>query len=181
VGEIPLLPFRTHREITSEWLAEQQNGAGEQGPLPHQTEFLIRPARVDDDDEIIGLLATIPANRDLTAEQWTEVRFRLREAPGLEVYVAQTRQQPPLIIGCAVLSIVRALTEGRGFMNDMAVLPTYQRKGVGAELLEAILKRAHQLNLVSLMVNTQRGNDQARAFYAASGFAQSHIMLLKMR
>jgi hypothetical protein len=31
------------------------------------------------------------------------------------------------------------------------------------------------------MVNTQRGNDQARAFYAASGFAQSHIMLLKMR
>jgi GNAT superfamily N-acetyltransferase len=63
----------------------------------------------------------------------------------------------------------------------MAVLPTYQRQGVGAELLEAVMRRADQLNLRSLMVNTQRANDQARAFYAALGFSHGEIMQLKIR
>jgi GNAT superfamily N-acetyltransferase len=72
------------------------------------------------------------------------------------------------------------LTEGRGFINDMAVLPTFQRRGVGAALLGEVLRRADQLNLASLMVNTHRANDQARAFYAATGFSESVVMRLKL-
>ena len=63
----------------------------------------------------------------------------------------------------------------------MAVLPTYQRKGVGAALLEAVMRRANQLDLRSLMVNTRRGNEPARAFYAALGFSEGSIMRLKLR
>ncbi|MEQ9032842.1 MAG: GNAT family N-acetyltransferase, partial [Aggregatilineales bacterium] len=183
IDELPLLPFRTHREIIAEWLERHHEETGKlfSTPLPHQVEFLIRPAEPKDIDEIIGLMAMIPANRKLTTEQWRDVALRIIESPTLEVFVAQTRREPALIIGCVSLSVVRALTESRGFINDMAVLPTYQRRGVGAELLEAILRRSQQLNLMSLMVNTQRANDQARAFYAASGFSDSRIMRLKIR
>lgn len=180
-GAMPPLPFRTHREIMSEWLAQQANGILTADSVKIPPPFLIRPFEAADTEEVIGLLAMIPANRQLTETRWHEVALRLRETPTVEVFVAQTTQQPPLIIGCVALSVVWALTEGRGFLNDMAVLPTYQRQGVGAELLEAVMRRAGQLNLVSLMVNTQRANDQARAFYAALGFAESHLLTFKLR
>ncbi len=181
-SEMPPLPFRTHREIMSEWLAKYAEGV----PAPQLTDepltpFAIRAYEIRDTEEVIGLLAMIPANRQLNETQWRDVVLRLREAATVEVFVAQTTQQPPLIIGCVALSVVRGLTEGRGFINDMAVLPTYQRQGVGAELLEAVVRRANQLNLVSLMVNTQRANDQARAFYAALGFSESHVLTFKLR
>ncbi len=180
--EIPLLPFRTHREIVAEWLGKYHSGILNPANQPEQrTEFFIRPAESSDIDEVIALLAMIPANRNLTSDQWRDVGLRLRESSGVEVFVAQTFQSPPLIIGCIALSIVRTLTEGRGFINDMAVLPSYQRRGVGAELLESVMRRANQIQLSSLMVNTDRANDRVRAFYAASGFAENTFMLLKIR
>ncbi|MDX1994256.1 MAG: GNAT family N-acetyltransferase [bacterium] len=179
---LPLLPFRTHREIVAEWLEKYHSGVLNAANQPERpTEFLIRAAEPGDKEEIIALLAMIPANRDLTAEQWHDVELRLRELPNLEVFVAQTKQPPAMIIGCIALSVVRTLTEGSGFINDMAVLPTYQRKGVGAGLLEAVVRRANQLSLTSLMVNIDRANDRARAFYSASGFAKQSLLFLRIR
>jgi ribosomal protein S18 acetylase RimI-like enzyme len=143
--------------------------------------FFIRPAESRDMDEVLALLSLIPANRDLDIE-WSEVALRFREANSLEIFVAEALEQdPPLIIGFIAMSIVRGLTEGRGLINDMAVLPTYQRRGVGSALFEAVLRRADRLNLRSIMVNTQRANDRVRAFYSALGFAQSEIMHLKLK
>jgi len=180
--EMPLLPFRTHREIMAEWLEKQQRGvfnsALPQNPPP---EFIIRPFEMGDVEHVMGLLALIPSNRNLTDDQWAMVAFRLRESRAVEVFVAQTQLAPRMIVGCIALSVVRGLTEARGLVNDMAVLPTYQRRGIGAELLEAVVRRAGQLGLSSLMVNTQRANDQARAFYARLGVADAGIMSLKMR
>ncbi|MCU0482477.1 MAG: GNAT family N-acetyltransferase [Anaerolineae bacterium] len=181
--DMPMLPFRTHREIMAEWLEKHQRGvlldeASRHNPPP---EFIIRPFEMDDMEHVIGLLALIPANRNLTSDQWALVVFRLRESRTVEVFVAQTQTAPKMIVGCVALSVVRGLTESRGFIDDMAVLPTYQRRGIGAELLEAVFRRAGQLGLSSLMVNTQRANDQARAFYARLGVADAGIMLVKMK
>jgi ADP-ribose pyrophosphatase YjhB (NUDIX family)/ribosomal protein S18 acetylase RimI-like enzyme len=180
--DVPRLPFRTHREIIAEWLEETCASPSANTPVESsEGEFIIRPFEARDTEEVIALLALIPFNRQFTETQWHDVAVRLREMPTVEVFVAQTCQTQPIIIGCVALSVVRGLTEGRGFINDMAVLPTYQRRGVGAELLEAVMRRAGQLNLTSLMVNTHRANDQARAFYAACGFALEDILRLKIR
>lgn len=180
--ELPLLPFRTHREAVSQWLSRVQSP--HKVPLAPDDEaqdFFIRPAETSDANEIMALLALISANRELDRESWREVLQRLRETDSLEIFVAVSNQQPPLIIGFVALSIVRALTEGRGLINDMAVLPTYQRRGVGAALLEAAMRRAERLNLHVLMINEQRANDRARAFYAALGFAEESFMQLKLK
>lgn len=181
LDQIPVLPFRTHREMIGQWLLRQQHAppaGSEDDPKP---DFIIRPAEARDANEIVALLQLIPANRELTRDDWREVVQRFREMESIEIFVAESRQQPAIIIGCIALSIVRGLTEGRGLINDMAVLPTYQRRGVGAALLEAVMRRAERLNLRHLMVNAQRANDRARAFYASLGFAPAEAMSLRLR
>jgi GNAT superfamily N-acetyltransferase len=179
-AEVPLLPFRTHREAMAQWLAGQgdpQNGAAPAVPK----EFVIRPAEAADANEIMALLHLIPANRGLSRDEWREVYQRFRETMDIEVFVAVDAQTPPIIVGVLALSVVRALTEGRGLINDLAVLPTYQRRGVGTALLEAAMKRAERLNLHYLMINLERADDRARAFYTALGFSEGDMLHLKLR
>lgn len=183
--DVPLLPFRTHREIMAEWLTMKRSDDGASRPVetsqPPDAPFIVRRYKPADTDEVLGLLTMIPANRDMSHEEMVEVKLRLQESPTLEVFVAETMAHPRMIVGFAALSISRALTEGHGMINDMAVLPSYQRRGVGAELLEAVVRRAGQLNLETLLVNTVRGNEQAQAFYAAAGFQTTGFMRLKIR
>lgn len=178
--EIPLLPFRTHREMVSLWLDQYAQGTPtrQQQPRP---EVRIRPFALADTDEVLSLLATIPANRALSENQWDLVMLRLQESPGVEVFVAETGDAVPMIIGCISISVVRGLTDAAGLINSMAVLPSYQRRGVGAALLEQAMRRANQLNLRALWVDKSRANDQARAFYAALGFEELDILRLRIR
>ncbi|MDX2162890.1 MAG: GNAT family N-acetyltransferase [bacterium] len=185
--ELPLLPFRTHREVISTWLEQRARSTGEAVPVRHENEdverrdFVIRPAQPADANELMALVALIPANRHLSRDELHEAYLRFRESDSIHVFVAEARQTPPIIIGFIALSVVRTLTEGRGLINDMAVLPTYQRRGVGAALLEAAMRSAESHNLRHLMVNAERANDRASAFYAAAGFQEGEILHLKLK
>jgi len=178
--DMPRLPFRTHREMVAEWLDKFASQGGKQSHPVTTPEFVIRSASDADLDDVLELLELIPQNRNITDDEWKAIVLRFREVPTIEVFVAESTATG-VIMGCITLSVVRALTEGMGLINDMAVLPTYQRQGVGAELLEAVMRRASELNLRSLWVNEQRANDQARAFYAALGFSKGGILQLKIR
>ncbi len=178
--ELPILPFRTHREMVAEWLDKYSDFIGRESQQTTPPEFMIRLAKDSDLDEVLALLGMIPQNWNLTQDEWKAIVLRFREVSTVEVFVAESALTG-LIMGCVTLSVVRSLTEGMGLINDMAVLPTYQRQGVGAELLEAVMRRASELNLRSLWVNEQRANDQARAFYSALGFSQGGILQLKIR
>ncbi|PJF25017.1 MAG: hypothetical protein CUN53_14915, partial [Phototrophicales bacterium] len=130
--------------------------------------------------EVMALVGLIPANRDFGQEDWRAVYQRFFESGGLHIFVAVSTQNPPMIIGFLALSVVRGLSESHGMINDMAVLPTYQRHGVGAALLEAAMRRAHRLRLKTLLVNAQRANDSAKAFYASLGFAEAIVMQIRI-
>jgi len=178
--EMPLLPFRTHREMMTEWLEKYVAHAGEKANRT-PAEINIRPFSADDIEEVMSLLMTIPANRNLTRDEQISAALRIRELDSVEVYVAETGDVQPVIIGFVSLTIVRGLTDGVGMISSMAVLPTYQRRGVGAELLEATMRRATQLNLRAIWVDTAQANDRARAFYAALGFEEMPLLRLKLR
>ena len=89
--EIPLLPFRTHREMIAQWLAQRGEYKDAHLPLSERPDFTIRPAEAADANEIMALLHLIPANRSLTRDAWREVYQRFREAAGIEVFVAVDR------------------------------------------------------------------------------------------
>lgn len=179
---MPKIPFRTHREMVAEWLAAQK-----QPPNPtvtpnlvDQENFIIRAADVNDMNEIGALLQLIPANRDLQREDWQRMMQRFRDVASLELYVAVTRQSPPLIIGVVSLSVARSLTQSLGFVSDMAVLPQFQRRGVGAALVKALMLRGRRLGLQALYVNMIHINDQARAFFMASGFGGGDMLQVRL-
>ncbi|MFN8380108.1 MAG: GNAT family N-acetyltransferase [Anaerolineae bacterium] len=183
-SEVPVMPFRTHREAGAQWLARLDYPAGPDSAastLPER-DFHIRPAEVNDAQEVMALLALIPGNRDFSRDTWREVAQRFREPAGIELTVAVTDFPQPMVIGFVALSTVRTLTGGYGLISDMAVLPSYQRRGVGAALLEAAMRRAQRLNLRSLLVATDRANERARAFYASLGFGvEDGIMRLRLK
>jgi ADP-ribose pyrophosphatase YjhB (NUDIX family)/ribosomal protein S18 acetylase RimI-like enzyme len=180
--DMPLLPFRTHREAVAVWLERARRATEDtQHPRLGANDYEIRPAENRDADQIMALLGMIPANRGLSADDRRAAYFRFRELNNIEVFVAEVQQDPPIVIGFIALSVVRTLTESRGLINDMAVLPTFQRRGVGAALLEAVMRRAQRLDLRTLMINEQRANDRAKAFYAALGFSPGEIMQLRLR
>lgn len=178
--EMPLLPFRTHREMVAEWLEKYAEQAGEKVERPTPP-FHIRPSSANDTGEVLSLLMTIPANRTLPRDSVQAAALRMTESDTLQVFVAETNQAPPTIIGFVALSVVRHLTGGIGLISDMAVLPTYQRRGVGAALLEAAMRAATEAGLHNLWVDQTRANDQARAFYAALGFEERDLMHIKLR
>ncbi len=178
--EMPLLPFRTHREMVAEWLEKYAGQVGQMPEKPPPT-FHIRPFVASDTGEVLSLLMTIPANRSLHREDMQAAALRMTESDTVQVFVAETHRPTPTVIGFVALSIVRNLTGGAGLISDMAVLPTYQRRGVGAELLEAAMRAATEAGLRSLWVDQQRANDQARAFYAALGFKERDLLQIKLR
>lgn len=180
---MPLIPFRTHREMVAKWLEWQQQPPNTR-ITPYMSDgddFIIRTADAKDMWELGSLMQLIPANRDIEPAAWQRIMQRFRDVDGLEIYVAETRQNPPILIGMVSLSVTRTLTEGFGMINDMAVLPAFQRRGVGAALLKAVMQRARKLDLNTLVVNGQRANDTAQAFYKASGFTQAELLQLKLR
>jgi 8-oxo-dGTP diphosphatase len=175
--EIPPLPFRTHREVLARWLAMREI---ERADLPQQ-EFVVRPAAAGDARQIVELIRMMPSNQGMSETEWQNVMLRIQEMPSLELFVAQTSEQPPILIGCVALSVVRTLTEHYGLINDMVVLPAWRRKGIGAALLKVVMQRAAQLNLHTLVANTARASEAAQAFYAESGFTPMPVMRLRMR
>lgn len=180
-ADLPLLPFRTHREMIAQWLERRGKGELNNGRTIERADFVIRPAELSDAQQIMALLHLIPANRDLTPDEWREVYQRFRESAGIEVFVAEARQEPPILVGMVSLSIMRGLTEGRGLINDIAVLPTYQRRGVGTAMLEAVMRRSERLNIHHLMVNSERADARAKSFYGRLGFSQDSFMSIKLR
>jgi ADP-ribose pyrophosphatase YjhB (NUDIX family)/GNAT superfamily N-acetyltransferase len=178
--EMPQLPFRTHREMMTEWLEKHTPHPSEKAQKS-PAEIRIRHFAVADTEEVLALLMTIPINRNLTRDEYMAAALRMQELDNVQVYIAETGDIQTTIIGFAALTIVRGLTDSIGMISAMAVMPIYRRRGVGAKLLEAILRRASQLNLRALWVDKSRANDQARAFYAALGFDELDILRLKIR
>lgn len=177
--EMPVLPFRTHREMVAQWMEQYAEQAGHKSSQ-EQPAFGIRPFSSEDTDDVMSLLLTIPANRNLTREERGKIALRMREMPTLEIFVAETTSSTPTVIAFAALSVVRDLTGGVGLLSSMAVLPTFKRRGVGAALLKAIMQRARELELHALWVDKSRANEQAQAFFAALGFAELELLRLRL-
>lgn len=176
--DAPPMPFRTHREAFQRWQALTRSASA---TPPQEPGFRIRQAEVSDSQAVLDLMRLIDANLALSPGDWQAVVQRFAERQTISVFVAETNASPAQVIGFVAMSLVQALTGGRGWIEDMAVALDYRGEGVGAALLEEALRHANRLNLTHLYVNIERGSPAARAFYQASGFQESSISYLRIR
>ncbi len=176
------IAFRTHRAALARWAG--LHGASVRFSAPKEEshslapDIRIRRANREDEAGVLRLLALIPANQNLSSEEFLAARLRLRESTALDVLVAEHQGE---IAGFLVLSYVSALTGLRAWIDDLAVDPNHRRKGIGQALVEAAIQRASRHGATHLFMDTSRGNLDARRFYRACGFEEDGVAPLHIR
>ncbi|MDN6027028.1 MAG: GNAT family N-acetyltransferase [Lacticaseibacillus paracasei] len=74
--------------------------------------------------------------------------------------------------GKQLVGLVRAVGDGETilFIQDLLVLPEYQRRGIGKQLIEALLARFPEVRQRVLLTDD---DPKTRNFYKAAGFVES--------
>ncbi|AEB10551.1 GCN5-related N-acetyltransferase [Desulfobacca acetoxidans DSM 11109] len=117
---------------------------------------LIRKARIADINAIRKILQLFAAKGELLARTMAELYSLVRD-----YYVYQEDHNSP-VIGVSALHVC---WEALGEVRSVAVLEQYQRRGVGARLVETCLSEAITLGLERVFVLTYRPD-----FFARFGF-----------
>lgn len=71
-----------------------------------------------------------------------------------------------------LVGIIRAVGDGQTivFVQDIIVLPEYQRKGIGTKLLKAVMEKYKDVYQMELLTDN---TVKTKAFYRSVGFADS--------
>jgi 8-oxo-dGTP diphosphatase len=165
--------FRTHREVLARWVQSRSPEGRAQSP-----DVVIRDACPEDEARVLELLPLVPANAGLGPDETQAAAQRFRERLALEILVAEVKGQ---VVGFLALSFVPVLSGLRALIADLAVDPAYQRRGIGAALVEAAVQRADRRGATYLLVDTSRGDPDTRAFYRACGFEDGVVAPLRIR
>jgi len=183
VPEIPRLCFRTHREALERWQRERlreqpfrtvlEAGVSLE-PLPG---VHIRRALPTDEGRVLELLVLLPNVPAGTADFGRAAGQRYREDPLLHVLVAEIEGA---IVGFLSLSFPAGLSGPRALIDELAVDPAYRRRGIGASLVEAVMRLARQRGCSHLLVDTSRGGEATQAFYEACGFTAGGFAPLRI-
>lgn len=74
-----------------------------------------------------------------------------------------------------LIGIIRAVGDGRTivFVQDIIVLPEYQRRGIGTELLRAVVETYKDVYQIELLTDN---TENTKAFYRSVGFTASDDM-----
>lgn len=70
------------------------------------------------------------------------------------------------------MGIIRAVGDGQTivFVQDIIVLPEYQRKGIGTKLLKAVVEKYKDVYQIELLTDN---TEKTKTFYRSVGFAAS--------
>jgi ribosomal-protein-alanine N-acetyltransferase len=129
-------------------------------------EIRIRPMAEADVETVMGLAAALP-----DAPHWDA------KAYAAAVARAQARQGIALVVeglNCRLAGfIVGGLIAPEAEIESIAVHPAMQRRGIAHQLLNAFAAAARELGCSRILLEVRPSNLPARAFYAASGFAET--------
>lgn len=93
----------------------------------------------------------------------------LIEDPDTVTLVACEREQ---VVGFAIMEF----GEERAHLLLLAVSPTHRRMGTGRQMIKWLLESAATAGIASVHLELRAANDAARAFYRATGFAETILV-----
>jgi ribosomal protein S18 acetylase RimI-like enzyme len=142
-------------------------------------EIVVREATSKDADGIAQVLKLAK----LGDEPWSGNRFfvaeNLRKRLSERQFIVLVAESNSSIVGFVNCAVFPSFWESQkqGLITDFFVQPAYQNRWVGSKLLEAIIKRGDEENIVELHVSTGWKNQKARKFYSKFGFTEEHLLL----
>ena len=141
---------------------------------------------------LVNIRAAIPADipfmMDLerassTAAHWTEQQYRLlfqKAAEAAERLVLVVDMRPgggPAAAGSISPGLLGFLiarhVAGEWELENVVVAPAARRRGIGKQLLDALLARARETNSEAVFLEVRESNTAARSLYDRAGFRQT--------
>lgn len=132
----------------------------------------IREAQEDDLEAVMSLYAQ-PALDDgqvLPHEQAVDLFNRIKRYPDYKLYVAQSGIT---VIGTFALLIMDNLGHSgapSGIIEDVAVHPKWQRKGVGRQMMQFAVGICRDRSCYKVSLSSNLKREEAHIFYEAVGF-----------
>jgi GNAT superfamily N-acetyltransferase len=132
----------------------------------------IRPAKATDLPGVLALYAqpTLDDGRVLPIEDAEEILARFARYPDYTLYVAAIEHQ---IVGTFALLVMDNLGH-RGapsaVVEDVAVDPTMQGRGVGQAMMGFAIEQAREKRCYKLVLSSNAKRERAHAFYESLGF-----------
>ena len=124
--------------------------------------------RLASTDDLDGVLAIEAASfNNPTTREWYEGELKRPEV--CFIYVMRTEQHPVAAF-CAFW-----LVADQAHINNLAVLPELRGRGLGTQLLEAIVVEAAHLGAELLTLEVRESNHPARRLYERAGFYQDGV------
>jgi ribosomal-protein-alanine N-acetyltransferase len=119
-------------------------------------------------EDLDGVLALEEASfNNPTTREWYEGELKRPEV--CFVYVMRTPEHRVAAF-CAFWLVVE-----QAHINNLAVLPELRGRGLGTQLLEAVIAEAAHLGAELLTLEVRASNTPALRLYAKSGFAQEGV------
>jgi ribosomal protein S18 acetylase RimI-like enzyme len=150
----------------------------------------IRPARVEDVDQVLPLVQKIVALH----EQWDATRFGARE-DAADMYdhwlrgraddddaVFLVAEREGAIVGFLIATVdnnIPIYTLDRyGFVHDLWVEEAYRNEGVGRSMTMLALEQFKKLGVTQVRLDTAMKNEAARKMFEQCGFRASTVEML---
>ena len=121
----------------------------------------VRPATVDDIRILISIEKDSP-----TAAHCQESQYRAALQPGMSPERVSLVIEEPSVCGFIVAQVLGDEWE----IENVVVAAGAQRRGLGAELVSALLEQARARGARSIFLEVRESNAAARRLYAKSGF-----------
>ncbi len=135
----------------------------------------IRSFRAEDEDALIALWQRCGLLRPWNDPHLDIARKLAVDAAGLAVI-----EHPQAALG--LIGAVMAGYEGhRGWINYLAVDPSWQRRGLGRQLMAWAEAELHARGCPKINLQVRRGNEAVLGFYRAIGYLEDDLISLGRR
>jgi len=117
---------------------------------------------------------------------WKECNLVVPQNDPIEDIQKKLEFQPDLFLialldGQLVGSVMVGYEGHRGWLNYLAVLPTYQKRGYGRKLVANAIMELRKLGCLKVNIQVRNSNPSAIAFYKHLGFQDDNVVSLGMR
>ena len=102
-----------------------------------------------------------------TTRDWYEAELKRPEV--CFIYVLRTPEEPVAAF-CAFWLVV-----DQAHINNLAVRPELRRRGLGTQLLDALVAEAAHLGATELTLEVRRSNEPALRLYERAGFERAGV------
>jgi GNAT superfamily N-acetyltransferase len=153
--------------------------------MRNEVQTAIRPARTGDIPRMCELLT------ELFSIEADFVPEREKQSHGLNALLADPQgkvlvlvaELDGMVVGMATVQTLVSTAEGGrvGLVEDLVVRRNLRGRGVGAQLIEAILTWAGSQGLTRLQLLADRDNQQALDFYASRNWISTRLICLRRR